>query len=54
VFYFLKIIFWWDWSLNLRLHTCKAGAVPQVMLPAYFALDILEMGFCELFAMAGL
>jgi hypothetical protein len=25
---YLFLFFWWDWSLNSELHTCKTGALP--------------------------
>jgi hypothetical protein len=27
-YFYLFIFFWWDWGLNSRLHTCKAGSLP--------------------------
>jgi hypothetical protein len=26
--YFVQFLFWWDWSLNLKLCACKAGVLP--------------------------
>jgi hypothetical protein len=47
--------FWWNWRLNSSLRICKAGALPlEPHLQYIFALVILDMGFCELFAWAGL
>jgi hypothetical protein len=45
-FFFLQ-----DWALNSGHHACKAGAP---LLDHAFGLLILEMGFHELFAQAGL
>jgi hypothetical protein len=41
--------------MNERLHTCKAGVLPlEPHLQSIFGLVILEMGFYEQFAWAGL
>jgi hypothetical protein len=42
------LLFWWDWGLNSGVHVCKVDAA----LPEHFALSILDMETCELFAQA--
>jgi hypothetical protein len=46
----LLLLIWWDWGLNSGVHVCKVDAA----LPEHFALSILDMETCELFAQAGL
>jgi hypothetical protein len=53
--YLFIYLFWWEWGLNSGLHGCKAGVLPlESHLQSVFVLGILEMGFQELFAWAGL
>jgi hypothetical protein len=47
-------VFWWEWGVNSRLHTCKEGTLLLNITSNPFFLIICGMGSCKLFAWAGL
>jgi hypothetical protein len=52
---FIHLCFWWDWSLNLKFHACKAGALPyEPHLQSVLLWLFWRWGSLELFAWNGL
>jgi hypothetical protein len=41
--YFLIYLFWWEWDLNLGLHSCKANTL---QLEPHFQCNVLVLMLC--------
>jgi hypothetical protein len=50
----LFLLFWWDWDFNSGLHNAKQVLHHLSHTSRRFALLILEIESCELFAQGGL